>query len=100
HTGDLLFFDAVKAAAMNHPHLLFGLSGHFLGSGLLLKFHEATVEPGEKVGGADPHDAGENVNPADNQLRPFVEIEVHGISSFGRFVASSCEKGEGHSSTN
>src|SRR6266850_7241059 len=98
HVRGFLFFNAVKAAAMNHPYLLLGLCDRFYAFSLLLKFHEPSIEPGEEIGCADPQNAGENMHPAENQLCPFVQVKVHGIKSSGRFMPPSCGKGFRHSS--
>src|SRR4029077_9710023 len=63
------FFDNVEAAAVHHPDLR-SLSS--VGNGFLF-FAEPRIEPGEIVSGADPHDAGEHVNPAEDQIEPFAK---------------------------
>src|SRR5205085_7283118 len=49
----------IKPAAVHHPHVALGVQG--------------VIEPSEKVRLADPHDAGEDVEPSNPEVQPLVQ---------------------------
>ena len=64
----------VEAAAMHSPKLA--------GDALLLQHRiarrlEAVVEPDEVERGADPRDAGHEMQPAHDKVQPLEEVNVH-----------------------
>ena len=64
-----LFVDGVEAAAVDHPYRRArGIRGRSFGETV-----ELAVEPGEVIRLADPHDRGEDMSPAHEQVEPFAD---------------------------
>ena len=81
-----LFFDRVEAAAVDHP------KRRRRAFGVLFKFCELAVEPGEVVGLADPHDCGKDVKPPHTKIEPLPDGRRHPDSFivFGGTIMASC----------
>ena len=77
---------------MDHPHLWYdtGIRNRFF------FFGEARVEPGEVVSRANPHDAGKDVCPAEEQVEPLTQsrIKIHvsgSLTTNSRDKSNSCK---------
>src|SRR4051812_46941774 len=60
HLRAFLFLNQIESAAMDHPDEFFGVLAF---RGLLLQLDETSIEPGEIISRAHPHDACEHVGP-------------------------------------
>jgi hypothetical protein len=67
--------DFIEAAGVRHPQLAddFALKG-------AVRLAELAVQPHEEERVAYPHDGGDHVGPADNEVQPFLDDGVHQIS--------------------
>src|SRR3954470_15552985 len=93
--GRLLLFDEVEAAAVNHPNVLFGgfLWIRSVFGVLCFELGKPAIKPGKIIGGADPKNSSEDMDPAKNQIGPFSQVEVHGAefrSLLKNYNNSSC----------
>src|SRR4051794_761501 len=84
---DCVFLRIIKPAAMNRPQL----SGYPFFGGLGVGFGriEAVIEPDEIEGGANPGDAGDDMQPAQHHAKKLDQVCFHAVeisSEEGRSV--------------